>query len=265
MEGCTNEALEEIRNSLVTITADQTKRVTDVTKRHDLAISNICDELSEVKQLLKNFQEGSGSRGIDIDPKVPRLIKLGLPRFTGEDPQGWLYQAEEYFAFHSIGEGAKIHIEALHMSKDALVWIRGLRRNNLISTWAKFTEDLSERFGGSAFDDKLEELSRLQQTGTVAAYMAQFENLLNEVEGQTKEALITFFIGGLKLEIKNQLKIMRPTSLWKALETTKVYKANKRSKTWKNFPPINRSEPILKTPPAGGPAVPIVRRTLTNE
>lgn len=89
------------------------------------------------------------------------------------------------------------------MSKEALAWIRGLRQNNLISTWAKFTEDLSERFGSSAFEDKLEELSRLQQTGTVAAYMAQFESLLNEAEGQSEEALITFFVGGLKPEIKN--------------------------------------------------------------
>lgn len=117
------------------------------------------------------------------------------------------------------------------MSKEVLAWIRGLRQNKLLSTWEKFTENLNERFGGSAFDDKLEELSRLQQTGTVATYMAQFKSLLNEIEGQTEEALITFFIGGLKTEIKNQLKIVRPTSLRKALATTKVYEANKGVKT----------------------------------
>lgn len=198
MEGSTSEALEEIRSSLVAITADQTKRVTDVTKRHDVAIANIYEELNEVKQLIRNFQGGSSSREAEFNPKVLRSIKLDLPRFTRDDPQGWLYHAEEYFAFHSIGEEAKIQIASLHMSKEALAWIRGLRRNKLISTWVKFTEDLSERLGSSAFDDKLEELFRLQQTGTVAMYMAQFENLLNEVEEQTEEALITFFIGGLK-------------------------------------------------------------------
>lgn len=60
MEGRSEEALEEIRNSLATITADQNKRLTDVTIRHDLAISNICDELGEVKQLLKGFNDNSG-------------------------------------------------------------------------------------------------------------------------------------------------------------------------------------------------------------
>lgn len=119
---------------------------------------------------------------------------------------------EEYFSFHSIGDDAKIQIAGLHMTKEALAWIRGLCRNKLLSTWARFVEDLTERFGSFAFDDKLEDLSRLQQTGTVAEYMAQFEGLLNEVEGQSEETLITFFIGGLKAEIKGQLKINRPAT-----------------------------------------------------
>lgn len=63
-------------------------------------------------------------------------------------------------------------------------------------------EDLQERFRPSAFDDKLEELSRLQQISTIAEYMTRFEKLLNEVSGQSEETLISFFIGGLKLNRK---------------------------------------------------------------
>lgn len=69
------------------------------------------------------------------------------------------------------------------MSKEALSWFRGLRENNLLSTWERFVEDMKESFGPSTFEDKLEELSRLQQTTTVAEYMARFEALLNKVEG----------------------------------------------------------------------------------
>jgi len=127
--------------------------------------------------------QGSSSKNPEGSGKGLRSIKLDLPRFSGEDPQGWLYQAEEYFAFHSIRDEAKIQIASLHMTKEALAWIRGLRRNKLISTWPKFTEDLTERFGNSAFDDKLEDLSRLQQTGSVAEDIAKVEGRLNEVEG----------------------------------------------------------------------------------
>lgn len=37
----------------------------------------------------------------------------------------------------------------------------------------------------------------------MADFMFQFETLMNEVEGQSEEALISFFIGGLKPDIKN--------------------------------------------------------------
>lgn len=88
MEGFGNEILEEIRNSVVTITANQTKRLTDVTKRHDLAISNISDKLCEVKQILKGFQ-GTCCKSWEQGSNGVRSIKLDLPRFSGEDPQGW--------------------------------------------------------------------------------------------------------------------------------------------------------------------------------
>lgn len=97
----------------------------------------------------------------------------------------------------------------------------------------------------STFGDRLEELSRLQQTGTVTAYMAQFESLLNEVEGQTEDTLITFFIGGLKPKIKSQLKITRPTTLRKALATPKIYEANCGYKPWKNFSVNVKIEPFI--------------------
>lgn len=65
-----------------------------------------------------------------------------------------------------------------HMTKEALSWICGLRRNNLLTTWEKFVENLKERY---------EELSWIQHTSTVAEYMGRFEILLNEVEGQNEE------------------------------------------------------------------------------
>lgn len=147
------------------------------------------------------------------------------------------------------------------MSKKALSWIRGLRRNNLLTTWEKFTEDLKERFGGSEFEDKLEELSRLQQTSTVAEYMSRFEALLNEVDGQSEETLISYFIGGLKAEIKKQLKVNRPATLRKALAVAKVHGSNLGYKPYKygGSPYNSKSKPLIKTPPPTT-RVPIVRR-----
>lgn len=113
------------------------------------------------------------------------------------------------------------------MSKEALSWIRGMRMNELLTTWEKFVEDLKEMFGPSMFEDKLEELSRPQQTSTVVEYMGRFEALLNEVTWQNEETFLSYFIGGLRSKIRNQLKINRPTTLRKALAIAKVHEANK--------------------------------------
>lgn len=59
--------------------------------------------------------------------------------------------------------------------------------------------------------DKLQELSRLQQTSSLFVYLEQFKKLLNGVSGQSEAALINFFIGGLKAELKGELKIREPT------------------------------------------------------
>lgn len=104
---------------------------------------------------------GSSGRHPEAGARTNRSIKLELSRFTGEDPQGLLFQAEEYFAFHGIVDDAKLQIAGFHMTKAALAWMRGLRRKNLLTTWARFRDDLLELFGISAFDDKLEQLSRL--------------------------------------------------------------------------------------------------------
>lgn len=152
------------------------------------------------------------------------------------------------------------------MTKDALGWVRGLRSNNLITIWERFTEYLLERFGDSAFEDKLAQLSRLQQVTTVAAYMAQFERLMNEVQGQSEEALIGFFIEGLKSKIQDDMLVRRPVTLRRALAEAKILEARKGGKEFKGgrYVAANKTELIFKTPPAAG-GVPIVRRTLTIE
>lgn len=56
---------------------------------------------------------------------------------------------------------------------------------------------------------------------TVAEYIHQFESPLNEVEEQMEELLISFFIKGLKLEIKQELNLVWHASLQKVLATTR--------------------------------------------
>lgn len=124
----------------------QNIRLTETNRRQEKVIACMYDEMFELKNVVKKFQdgEGSSSRGPDGGTRVAQPLKLDLPRFAGKDPKGWLYQASEYFAYYEITDDAKLQIVGFYIIKEALGWVRGLRNNNLLMTWEKFTEDLLE-------------------------------------------------------------------------------------------------------------------------
>lgn len=84
---------------------------------------------------------------------------MDFPRFTGSDLEDWLFQAEEYFAFHNITDDSRVQIAGFNMTNGTLAWMCDMCRNNLLSSWDRLKEDLHKCFGASVFDDKLEELS----------------------------------------------------------------------------------------------------------
>nr|GFB86192.1 transposon Ty3-G Gag-Pol polyprotein [Tanacetum cinerariifolium] len=56
--------------------------------------------------------------------KAKPYLKLFFPRFSGEDPQGWVYQAEQYFEFQKVAEGDRIALASFHLDGIALQWHR---------------------------------------------------------------------------------------------------------------------------------------------
>lgn len=63
----------------------------------------------------------------------------------------------------------------------------------------------------------------MQQTASLEVYLDKFEDLLNDIDEQSEGTLITFFVGGLKPELKNELKILKPTSLRQAFSAAKMF------------------------------------------
>lgn len=215
------ESTDVISLELEAIIAEQTARQTKITHRQDAAIAAIAENV------LKLTKKGESSDGqCDYWYGVGNIkyssIKFNFLRFSGEDPEGGLYQVDKYFAFHGIGDDSKVQITGFHMMGKALSWIRDLRRNNLISTWTRFVVDLWEHFGVADYVNKLE-LSRLQQTSSLTDYLDKFEDWLNDVEEQSESMLITYFVRGLRADLKSELKILNPKTLQQAFAAAKVY------------------------------------------
>ena len=64
-----------------------------------------------------------------------------------------------------------------------------------------FEKELLARFGLTDCEDFDEALSRVHQVGSLCDYQKEFERLGNQIHGQTQEALIGTFMGGLKFKI----------------------------------------------------------------
>nr|GEX05898.1 transposon Ty3-G Gag-Pol polyprotein [Tanacetum cinerariifolium] len=63
-------------------------------------------------QALEN-RDHAGWMNASEEPKP--YLKLFFPRFSGEDPQGWVYQAEQYFEFQKVAEGDRIALASLEV------------------------------------------------------------------------------------------------------------------------------------------------------
>lgn len=183
---------------------------------------------------------------------------MDSPKFSGLGLEGWIYQEEEYFLFHIILDTAKLQISRFNMTKSSLAWVWELWRNNLISTWEQFKANLRETFEPLEFEDKLTDLIPLQQTSLVVIYLDPFEELLNKVDDQSVEALISFFVGSLKLELKNELSITWPLTLWQDFSLAKIHEANRVAKGKYTKYSYSDQEPLIKTTPP-----PLTTKTLT--
>ncbi|GJS84533.1 ty3-gypsy retrotransposon protein [Tanacetum coccineum] len=186
------------------------------------------------------------THGLDIRPP-----KLTLPTFNGSNPLDWLFQADQYFTFYNIEPPRRLAMIAFHLSGDALSWYKYLFNNRLLTTWEAFTRDLETRFGPSSYDNHQAALFKLRQTTTVSAYQTEFERLSNCVIGLPPEALLNCFISGLRLDIQQELAILRPYTITQAIGLAKLIEDKTNEQKFRpryNNQNQNRTPPLALTP-----------------
>ncbi|XP_061960644.1 uncharacterized protein LOC133681574 [Populus nigra] len=89
--------------------------------------------------------------------------------------------------------------------------------------WEETLNRLSDaRFGSSECENFDEALSRIRQTGSLREYQREFERLGNRVRGWTQKALVGTFMGGLKSEISDGIRMFKPQTLKDAISFTRM-------------------------------------------
>lgn len=150
---------------------------------------------------------------------------MDIPKFDGSDPNGWVFRIQEFFNFHKTPPDVRLQIVSFYMEGRAAAWFQWMKANNLLTTWPNFLSSLKDRFGSSMFEDPQGALSKLTQTGLVANFQSAFEELMNCIYDISEPLLISFFITGLKSDIRRELSFSRPHSLVEAFALARAYEA----------------------------------------
>jgi hypothetical protein len=166
------------------------------------------------------------SNGWEHQPHGLGPTKMDFPRYAGDDPTVWLNRVVQYFAYPHILDDQKVPLAAFHLESEANQWWQWLqkvyREDQLPITWDTFEKELLIRFGPTEFEDYNEALSKIHQKGTLREYQQEFECQTNRLVGWTQKALVGTFLGGLKLEIMNGVRMFKPRTLRDAIELARI-------------------------------------------
>jgi hypothetical protein len=177
------------------------------------------------------------------------LPRVGVTKFDGSDPTGWVTQMEHYFSLYNITDDlAKLWYGVLHLDQEHWQWWQWRKnsRQGYIS-WTQFVAELYECFDIDT--NHLGHLTKMKQLGTVEYFIAAFECLAFRTEGMSDAFFQVCFINDLKNEIWAHV-LMAWTEIW--VEATKRDKEAQQVVSSQNRKPsfIPHPKPVNPTTPS---------------
>ncbi|KAA8520752.1 hypothetical protein F0562_014976 [Nyssa sinensis] len=195
-----------------------------------------------------NRDELDGGRSIFSS----KMAKLEFPRYSGDDPTEWFNRVAQFFEYQGTTDAQKVPLASFHLEGEANQWWQWLRRTfkeeGRVLNWEIFEAELWARFGPSDCEDFDKALSRIRQVGSLRDYQEEFERLGNRVCGWTQKALIGTFMGGLKTEISDAIRMFKPQMLKEAISLARM-KDDQLSQQCKFLRPSPSARAPLALPP----------------
>ncbi|KAB5548164.1 hypothetical protein DKX38_011570 [Salix brachista] len=231
----------------------QENRQQDRMEREQLStrLEELSREFATTRLESQNGEDGSvnlGPRGHpNFNPRVegraaqqPRFSRLDFPLYDGKiDPLVWLSRCEHYFHHQHTTEDEKVEIASYHLDADAQIWFLKLDRDRPGISWVEFKRQCQLRFGPSLQGNKLGELAKLRQGGTVVEYQRKFEQLAAQAGHLTTEQEVEIFISGLIENIAIEVELHQPRDLINAMSLARLYE--RRSGARRSMPPQFKS------------------------
>lgn len=170
---------------------------------------------------------GGPTGGLINDPSnlhpILKTLRINVPRFDGNDVEEWIFKIDKFFSLHRLPPDTRLAVVAFHLDGEASTWYQWMEKSGVLTCWDVFLQELRKRFGASIYDDPLGRISKLVQSGTVAKFRAEFEELMTRITGVGEPMFLSFFVWGLKMEIRRELLISPPLNLAEAMAKAQLY------------------------------------------
>ena len=139
--------------------------------------------------------------------------RVEMPVFMGENPDGWIFRANRYFAMYGLTEEEKLVTVAMSLDGDALSLYQWTDSREVFGSWENLKRWLLLRFRPTQEGSLCEQFLAVRQQRTVAAYRREFEILATPLKGISEEVMENTFMNGLLLEIRAELRLLQPYRL----------------------------------------------------
>jgi len=171
------------------------------------------------------------------------LSRIEFLGFNGEDVQGRIYRCEQFFGIDNTAKNLKVKIASIHLYEKALLWHQSfmktrMRENELHRKNIRMLLPCS--LDQKPFDDPLAELMKLRQLGSVEQYQENFDSLLTRVELPVNY-VISYFLSGLRDEIQNAIRMLKPQTIHEAYCLRKLPEATLASIARRAKPILDRN------------------------
>jgi len=151
------------------------------------------------------------------NPAKRHHTKMEFPKFEGGDPRGWILKAEKYFRYYQTPDELKVDIAAMYLEGDALDLFAWINSERTLLYWEELVKALQENYGPAEFQNPDEHLCNIKQTSSIQEYRQEFAKRASRVTNWPEHCLLGVFLSGLKEELKAEVRIHKPRSVYKAM------------------------------------------------
>ncbi|KAD4585836.1 hypothetical protein E3N88_23437 [Mikania micrantha] len=151
--------------------------------------------------------------------------KIDFPTYSGGDPRGWIPKAEKYFRYYQIPEEEQVDVASMHLDGDALDLFSWLSTDQPIQFGEELVHAFQRNFGPAEFQNPDEHLCSINQTGSVQEYRQEFARRSSRASNWPDHCLLGVFLNGLKEELKADVRIQKPRTVYKAMSLAMEYES----------------------------------------